>query len=187
MATRLAPLDAIDTAAPTRSEWPAVGGWPRKLVVADSRGDVVHTFDLAADRAHPGVTIPIRNVRRPPTAGELAAAWEAASVARWRDQTEYLKEPLPAPDSIPNLDHLLVDDLGSVWVGSYQTDPSAPRLYHVYDPEGRFAARVAMPAGVEVLEIGTDHVLGITRDELDIERIVLAQPGKGVKAGHPPP
>ena len=30
-----------------------------------------------------------------------------------------------------------------------------------------------MPVGVEVLEIGADHVLGITRDDLDVERIVL--------------
>ena len=60
-----------------------------------------------------------------------------------------------------------------VWVGSYQADSSAARLYHVYDPAGPFLARVSMPAGVEVLEIGADQLLGITRDELDIEQIVL--------------
>ena len=30
-----------------------------------------------------------------------------------------------------------------------------------------------MPAGVEALEIGADYVLGITRDALDVERVVL--------------
>ncbi|MDE2796535.1 MAG: hypothetical protein OXL34_17100 [Gemmatimonadota bacterium] len=150
----------------------AVGGWPRRLVVADSWGDRMHAFDLGADHALPVATIPIRRVRRPPTDDELAAAWKTAS--RWsRNSPEYLREHLPAPDSIPNVDHLLVDDLGTVWVGSYRADASATRLYHVYDPEGPFLVRVTMPAGVEVLEIGADYVLGITRDALDVERVVL--------------
>lgn len=156
----------------------ALGGWPRKLAVADSWGDFVHAFDLAPDGAFPGETIPIRNVRRPPTADELVAAWEAAST-RSRDSPEYLREHLPAPDSIPNVDDLLVDDEGMVWVGSYRADASAPRLYHVYDTEGRFMARISMPAGIEVLEIGAGHVLGITRDALDVERVVLLQLTRG--------
>lgn len=158
----------------------AMGGWPRKLAVADSWGDSVHAFDLAADGALPGVTIPIRNVRRPPTTDELAAAWEAASDRSMsRNSPEYLREHLPAPDSIPNVDDLRVDDEGLVWVGSYRADPSAPRLYHVYDTEGRFLARVAMPADVEVLEIGAGHVLGVTRDALDVERVVLLELTRG--------
>ena len=156
----------------------ALGGWPRKLVVADSWRDSVHPFGLAADGALPGVSIPIRNVRRPPTADELAAAWEAAS-ARSRNSPEYLREHLSAPDSIPNVDDLLVDDEGMMWVGSYQADPSAPRLYHVYDSEGPFLARVTMPAGIEVLEIGVGHVLGVTRDALDVERVVLLELNRG--------
>lgn len=158
----------------------AMGGWPRKLAVADSWGDFVHAFDLAADGALPGVTIPIRNVRRPPTTDELAAAWEAASDRGMsRNSPAYLREHLPAPDSIPNVDDLLVDDEGMVWVGLYRGDPSAPRLYHVYDAEGRFLARVTMPADVEVLEIGAGHVLGNTRDELDVERVVLLELTRG--------
>ena len=150
----------------------AVGGWPRKLVVADSWGDVVHAFALGADSVLPGATIRVRHARRPPTADELAAAWEAVS-ARRVGSPEYVRERLPAPDSIPNIDHLVVDHLGMVWVGSYQADASATRAYHVYHTEGRLLARVAMPPGVEVLEIGADYVLGITRDELEVERIVL--------------
>ncbi len=150
----------------------AVGGWPRKLVVADGWGDVVHAFDLAADSVHPGVTIPVRHARRPPIEDELAAAWLAVSA--WRaGSPEHLREHLPAPDSIPNIDRLVVDDLGMVWVGSYRAAASTPRLYHVYDSEGPFLARATVPAGVEALEIGADHVLGLTRDELDVERVVL--------------
>ena len=151
----------------------AVGGWPRKLVVADGWGDEVRTFDLAADPVLPGETIPIRHVRRPPTADELAVAWEEVS-ARRVGSPEYVRERLPAPDSIPNVDHLVVDDMGMVWVGSYQADASATRPYHVYDGEGgRFLARLEMPAGVKVLEIGADYVLGVKRDELEVERVVL--------------
>ncbi len=96
-----------------------------------------------------------------------------------RNSPAYLREHLPAPDSIPNVDDLLVDDEGMVWVGSYRADPSAPRLYHVYDTEGRFLARVAMPPDVDVLEIGAGHVLGVTRDALDVERVVLLELNRG--------
>ena len=150
----------------------AVGGWPRKLVVADGWEDVVHSFDLAADSVHPGATIRVRHARRPPTADELAAAWETVS-ARRVGSPEHVREHLPAPDSIPNIDHLVVDGPGMVWVGSYRADASTTRHYHVYDTEGPLLARATVPAGVEVLEIGSDYVLGITRDELDVERIVL--------------
>lgn len=37
----------------------------------------------------------------------------------------------------------------------------------MYDAEGPFLAWVTMPAGVEILEIGADYVLGITRDDLE--------------------
>ena len=120
----------------------------------------------------PGATIRIRHVRRPPTADELTAVWEEVS-ARRVGSPEYVRDRLPAPDSIPNIDHLVVDDPGAVWVASYQADPTVPRLYHVYDPVEGFLARVTMPPGLEVLEIGTDYVLGLTRDNLDVERVVL--------------
>ena len=151
----------------------ALGGWPRKLAVADSWRDSVQVFDLAAGGALPGVTMRIRHSRRPATADETAAAWEAAAARSVVRSSEYLREHLPPPDSIPNLDHLVVDDLGMVWVGAYRADPAAPRLYHVYDTGGRFLASAAVPGYVEVLEIGADHVLGITRDELDVERVVV--------------
>ena len=124
--------------------------------------------------ALPVVAIPIRQVRRPPTEDEISVDLEVVfrTYPHWRGHPEYLE--LPKPDSIPNLDDLVVDQLGRVWVGSYQADPAVARVYHVYDMEEQtLAARVAMPAGVEVLEIGADYVLGITRDALDIEHIVL--------------
>ncbi len=150
----------------------AVGGWPRRLAVADSWGDSVRTFDLTADSSLPDMTMPIRHSRRPATGDEMDAAWEAAA-ARSFSSPQHLREHLPEPDSIPNVDRLVVDDLGMVWVGSYVADPAAPRLYEVYDPEGRFVARVTMPGGVEVVEIGAGHVLGVNRDEMDVERVVV--------------
>ncbi|MDE0132324.1 MAG: hypothetical protein OXQ32_08720, partial [bacterium] len=162
----------------------AVGGWPRKLVFAENSADFVQVFDFARDSVPHGVSISIRNVRRPPTADELAAAWEAASDRRLnRDRVGYLKTHLPSPDSIPNLEDLVVDDLGMVWVGSYHLGSSAPQWYDVYDTQGLLLARVAIPTGVEVLEIGSDYVLGITRDDLGVERIVLLNLVRGVGTG----
>lgn len=151
----------------------AVGGSPRKLAVADTGGDVLRLFDLTEASAPPPMSLTIRRVRRPPTSDELGRAWEAVARYRWRGQLEYLKEHLPAPDSIPNVDDLVVDDAGMVWVGEYLADSSTARRYHVYGPEGRFVAQVMMPAGVEVLEIGADYLLGRTHDALEVERVVV--------------
>jgi len=43
----------------------------------------------------------------------------------------------------------------------------------VLDPVGRALARVSTPPRTRVLEIGTDYVLGVTLDELDVELVTL--------------
>lgn len=43
----------------------------------------------------------------------------------------------------------------------------------VFASDGTLLGRVPFPPGIEVLEIGTDYVLGVTEDELGVERVVL--------------
>jgi hypothetical protein len=45
--------------------------------------------------------------------------------------------------------------------------------WDVYDPDGVYLGIVRMPRGMRVLEIGLDHVLGTSRDDLDVEYVEL--------------
>lgn len=41
----------------------------------------------------------------------------------------------------------------------------------IADPEGRIVAQADLPSGLDVQEIGDEYVLGVTRDEMDVERV----------------
>ena len=65
------------------------------------------------------------------------------------------------------------DALGHLWVREYDlpdADRPAP-LWTVFDPDGHALGFVETPAGLSVLEIGADYILGLATDEIGIERI----------------
>jgi len=43
----------------------------------------------------------------------------------------------------------------------------------VFDREGVFVARVHMPPRLNILEVGDDYVLGLARDDIDVEHVRL--------------
>lgn len=51
--------------------------------------------------------------------------------------------------------------------------PSAPGAeWHVYDPDGRLSGTILLPGRLRPSEITATHILGVERDELDVEYIV---------------
>ncbi len=90
--------------------------------------------------------------------------------------------PPPVSDTLPAFTRLVVARDGHLWAevhasadelllaGSMQ--PSTGR-WTVFAPEGRWLGTVEMPEGLRVMEIGSDYVLGIWRDELDVEFVRL--------------
>jgi hypothetical protein len=62
----------------------------------------------------------------------------------------------------------------------FDSDPEAdPEKWWVFDPDGRLLGTVGVPAGLVVLPIGRDRVLGLWRDELDVERSARASTSQG--------
>jgi hypothetical protein len=57
-------------------------------------------------------------------------------------------------------------------MGGWVVDPEGAD-WIVLDQQGRTVARVRTPPGVMVLEIGSDYILGLSRDELDVESVSL--------------
>lgn len=87
----------------------------------------------------------------------------------WRN----LYSQMTLPETKPAYGRLLVDSEGNLWVADYSQERGADGTWSVFDPEGRFLGSVETPTGGRVLQIGSDFVLGIWRDELDVEYVRL--------------
>lgn len=67
------------------------------------------------------------------------------------------------------------DAAGYLWVREYDfplEDRPAP-LWTVFGPDGRMLGLLETPVGLSVSEIGEDYILGVSRDELGVERVEL--------------
>jgi len=82
-------------------------------------------------------------------------------------------EAMDVPPTRPAFGDLLVDDAGNLWAAEYARWPQFPRTWTVLDRAGRWLGTVAMPAGFRPLQVGTDRVLGVWRDPMDVERVRL--------------
>jgi hypothetical protein len=58
-------------------------------------------------------------------------------------------------------------------VSDYRLSADDPGRWTVFDPEGRMLGTVATPARFRVFEIGTDYVLGVWADDMDVEHVRL--------------
>jgi hypothetical protein len=68
---------------------------------------------------------------------------------------------------------LLVDDADFVWLAEYFM-PSAPtNARTVLDTEGTWLGSVSLPARFSPLHIGSDFILGVFEDELEVEHVQL--------------
>ncbi len=67
---------------------------------------------------------------------------------------------------------------GNVWAEAYDPELENPRTWSVFEPTGQLLAEVIMPPRFRPYDIGSDFVLGVIRDRLDVERIHLYRLGK---------
>lgn len=83
------------------------------------------------------------------------------------------------PDRWPAYDRILAGTDGTLWVrhdseaGPFAADSDRPAAWSVFDADGRWLGVVETPTGLDVSEFGADYVLGVARDELDIEYLEL--------------
>jgi len=106
------------------------------------------------------------------------------------DGTVYVGDAYLYPEHYPLFGRLLADRSGYLWVMSYPILPEpipSWRLetaysflvgeggaeWRVLGPEGQLAAELRTPSGLFPLEIGEDYVLGVSRNELDVQAVQL--------------
>lgn len=80
---------------------------------------------------------------------------------------------MPFPDSMPYHGPMVVGDEGTAWLARYSPDASSPTRWLVVGLDGRVLARAETPPRFRLSQVGDDFVLGIARDELDVERVVM--------------
>jgi len=80
---------------------------------------------------------------------------------------------LPHRDTLPAITRALVDGSGNVWMEEFRIDEKTSGTWSVFDPGGRWLGQVQTPAGVKVLSISHDAVVGLSKDEDDVEHVVV--------------
>jgi len=78
---------------------------------------------------------------------------------------------MPIPDQMPAFASLETDPLGFLWIERYRTPGEEPPVYDILNPEGRLVGWVSLPDDLDILEIGQDFILGLYRDELEVEYV----------------
>ncbi len=111
---------------------------------------------------------------------------EDPAIGRWLDETvnaysgkisgsdvRAMISAVPVPSFYPAFRELLFDTLGYLWVGlGPSTEGTTESEYLVFGPEFRLEGRVVLPM-MTVVEIGADYVLGIGRDTLGVEEVMV--------------
>jgi hypothetical protein len=97
---------------------------------------------------------------------------DGPQLGRGRGPIRVAIDKLPPHDPAIGYRFVRVSPQGHLWVlGPHR--PNAPTNWSVYDLDGRPLARVTTPARFDLHEIGRDYLLGVGRDDLDVEYIQL--------------
>ncbi len=80
---------------------------------------------------------------------------------------------IPLPETFPAFAAATTDLVDHLWVREHELpgEGGADPVWTVFDPSGRVLGFVETPAGLDIYEIGEDHLLGLATDDLGVEYI----------------
>ena len=93
------------------------------------------------------------------------------SERRERLRRSYLK--IEFPKHLPPYAAFVVDDAGTLWIQDFPGPRDEEVVWRRFSPDGHYIGRAIMKAGLKVFEIGGGYLLGVRRDELDVEHVQL--------------
>ena len=159
---------------------------PSQVYVGDTASEEILVLNLRGDTLlsypTPWPAVPI-----PPEARQ-------EDVRRFEqpDGTVQTGNPYLYPDTYPLVGRLLADEVGFLWVMAYPpvlkpipapmfespaaltlTTEEGGALWRVLQPTGEVAAELRTPPGFFPFEIGEDYVLGVWKDDLDVQAVHL--------------
>lgn len=80
-------------------------------------------------------------------------------------------QDIPAPATRPAYSRIMADQLGFLWVAEYVHVVDQPRVWDVFGLEGQWFGSVETPENFSPLEIFEDKMVGVHKDDFDVERI----------------
>jgi hypothetical protein len=92
-------------------------------------------------------------------------------VASFRRMQEKQKQVLPRRETFPAFSAVRTDTEGNLWAKEYGRPTDEQPRWSVFDREGRWLGTVETPAGFTVHQVGPDWILGIEKDELEVEHV----------------
>ncbi len=75
------------------------------------------------------------------------------------------------PKRLPSYESLLVGPRGELWIQRGAPGRAAPAQYVIYSSAGAPAARLSVPAGFRVTDVGADYVAGVHHDDDGVETV----------------
>lgn len=91
--------------------------------------------------------------------------------AQRRQSLEQGMRALSLPERMPAVGRLLIDAHDRLWAMDFLAPADSTATWRVFDADGRYLGAVAMPRTFTVHEVGPDWVLGVFRDEDDLEQV----------------
>ena len=77
-------------------------------------------------------------------------------------------------ERMPAFSALRTDSRGRIWMRAYQPREGERTVrWLVFEQTGRVLGTVTTPAGFDVFDIGSDHMLGVERDADDAQQVVM--------------
>lgn len=147
-----------------------------RIYVATGDSDEVRVYDPQGDLAR----IVRRTVPPRPVTPELEQLERERRIREEKGDLEEVRvdprvmrmiDALPYPQFLPPYRAVEVDSEGNLWAEDFPVPGDTVAHWSVFDPEGTWLGKVALPSDLEVYEIGPDYLLGRTLDELEVERI----------------
>lgn len=133
-----------------------------EIEVYDAAGSLIRIFRLA----DPGVRVVPEDLDR--ARAELVDRYGAGRSS----ELESLYRDMPIPEHFPAFGELKVDPKGRLWVQEYPMPRRDDVSWTILNKEGWILAQTVLPRALEVLDIGTDFILGVLRNELAEEQVV---------------
>jgi hypothetical protein len=143
--------------------WTGTGdGWELRAWTGEGELERIVRFD----RAQIPLTTALKNAAAEEQVADAANENEARA-------TRVRLASIPTPSHVPPYELFLADAAGNAWIGEYLLPGETTRTWTIIDPAGRAIGRLTTPPRTLPLDIGSDWLLALTRDDLDLERVTL--------------
>jgi hypothetical protein len=149
---------------------------------------VTYTIACVDSTGRPLIEIRRDIASRPVTESAKRAWRDLARTSSQRPRRGFLTRPVTEAglasarfaETFPAFAQMLLSRTGELWIRQHPTDGTSrtsvtirPSDWSIYDRQGRWIADCRLPARFALMDAGADFVIGVSRDEDDVERVTL--------------